>query len=159
MLHPYRVNDLRTQKERVKLPRGEGLLFDEETAGFLSRTWDIIDERTSFRQGDPIIEFDDLPGLVYLFGGVSPGNAWYNRSVKKSCFSLKISSLSDRELSRSLILMRGKPRFSEELKDCMKERGIDIDRYEVMGGVESPFAEEGEGDSLKVLARPISYDP
>jgi len=30
-----------------------------------------------FRPGDPILGFTDLPGLVYLLGGTSPGVCWY----------------------------------------------------------------------------------
>jgi hypothetical protein len=33
--------------------------------------------RFGFRPGDPILAIGDLPGVVYLLGGWSPGTSWY----------------------------------------------------------------------------------
>jgi hypothetical protein len=78
LFHPYRLSaPLFKQVELVPhLPKGSGLRFDSQTASFLSEI------NRLYRTGNPVVNqpvigLYDLPGLVYLLGGVSPGATWY----------------------------------------------------------------------------------
>lgn len=57
-------------------PRGETLVFERKTAGFISRVKSDLKEN-GFRKGAPVLAFYDFPGLVFLVGGISPGSSWY----------------------------------------------------------------------------------
>jgi hypothetical protein len=78
LLHPYcLLSPLFQQVERVHdLPRDSEQGFDSKTASFLSEITRIY-QTASPVVNQPVIALFDLPGLVYLLGGVSPGTAWY----------------------------------------------------------------------------------
>ena len=54
----------------------ERLRLDTSTADLVFRL-DAAMREKGFQTGDPIIALTDMPGLVYLLGGKSPGVPWY----------------------------------------------------------------------------------
>ena len=78
LFHPYRQQSpLFKQTETVShLPKGEGLKFDVPTAAFLTEITQLY-RAASPSPNQPIVALYDLPGLVYLLGGISSGTLWY----------------------------------------------------------------------------------
>lgn len=115
-------------------------------------------DREGYREGDPILGLTDLPGLVYLLGGVSPGVCWYishylpeNRGVETN-----LRNVSPEILARCWVLERESLRPNERLAAAWpKERGVAIPR-EVPGEFFWPWG-DGQGQPERVsLYRPAS---
>lgn len=104
---PYRlVQDLpaQTQPLAVRSPSFAGLKLDPPSAKFLEE-FDAILARSSFQPGRGVIALYDMPGLVYLSGGVSPGNPWYFTEDPDSKVSLSHWAATKMEHKSSLILI------------------------------------------------------
>jgi hypothetical protein len=65
--------------------------------------------KEGFTPGEPLIGVSDLPGLVYLLGGVSPGVGWYlgwNRDAVTASAREATHGLPDETLRRAWVLLR-----------------------------------------------------
>ena len=91
---PYRTTRLGSQERSVPdLPRARGLTFEPGVAQFLSELRALLD-RAGHRPGGALLVFHDLPGLVWLMQGVSPGEAWYySANPARTCAVLAHSRL------------------------------------------------------------------
>ena len=122
---PYRLNlDLFHQTEEVpQLPKLAGLKIEIQSKDFIQRINKIVQEKTNFIEGDPIIEIVDLPGIVYSLEGVSPGNSWYNpKYPNTNCYYLGVTNI--KALNKTLLFFYADERISEGFKNCINEHGI-----------------------------------
>ena len=111
------------------------LQVDPGTAVFVTELEKLL-AAGGFRPGDPLLAFYDLPGLVYLCGGVSPGAAWYypGRDIR-NCHALDITV---QPLHKACILVN-QP-LGEELKACLHEHGLAFpENYRLVGTVLSSY--------------------
>lgn len=115
-------------------------------------------DRAGYREGDPILGLTDLPGLVYLLGGVSPGVCWYishylpeNRGVETN-----LAQLRPEVLARCWVLERETLRPNERLDATWPgDRGVAIPRR-VQGEFFWPWG-DGEGQPERIfLYRPAA---
>ncbi|MBL4654391.1 MAG: hypothetical protein JKY33_01030, partial [Bacteroidia bacterium] len=122
---PYRLNsDLFHQTEEVlQLPKLEELKIETQSKDFILSINKIVQEKTKFSEGDPVIEIVDLPGIVYSLGGVSPGNSWYNpKYPNTNCYYLGVANI--KALNKTLLFFYADERISEGFKNCLNEQGI-----------------------------------
>lgn len=87
---------------------GEGRIYlDSERAEVIS-TSSMALRAAGFRRGDPLIAIGNLPGLVYLVGGWSPGTPWYyDTHVNSPQFVNRVlESLSPNVRDSSWVLLR-----------------------------------------------------
>lgn len=78
---PYRLaQDRLSQVEalNVRSSRVRGLKVDPQSKFFLEKVDTILAE-SDFKPGMGVIALYDMPGLVYLSDGFSPGDPWYQR--------------------------------------------------------------------------------
>jgi len=76
-LFSYRIGNVWNLHARLSAgPESGRLLVDKPTAELVRRLDGAMRQR-GFRSGDPILAFTDMPGLVHLLGGKSPGVPWY----------------------------------------------------------------------------------
>ena len=114
------------------------LQVDPATAAFVTQLEKLL-AAAGFRPGDPLLAFYDLPGLVYLCGGVSPGAAWYfpGRDVR-NCHALDLTA---QPLRKACILLN-QP-LSDEMKLCLHEHGLAFpENYRLVGTVFSSYKSE-----------------
>ena len=114
------------------------LQVDPATAAFVTKLEKLL-AAGGFRPGDPLLAFYDLPGVVYLCGGVSPGAAWYfpGRDAR-NCHAFDITS---QPLGKACILVN-QP-LGDELKSCLHEHGLAFpENYRLVGTVLSSYHSE-----------------
>ncbi|GAB2863286.1 hypothetical protein GCM10027044_24800 [Hymenobacter ruber] len=114
------------------------LQVDPGTVAFVTQLEKLLADG-GFQPGDPLLAFYDLPGLVYLCGGMSPGAAWYfpGRDAR-NCHALDITT---QPLSRACILLN-QP-LGDELKACLHEHGLAFpENYRLVGTVLSSYQSE-----------------
>lgn len=112
------------------------LWVDTGTAALVHRL-DSLLAQGGFRPGDPLLAFYDIPGLVYLCGGISPGAPWYfsHRDVR-NCHSI---GLSQQPLFKACILLN-QP-LSSDMKACLLAHGLHFpDNYRLVGQALSSFS-------------------
>jgi hypothetical protein len=105
------------------------LLVDSATAIFFNQMTHLL-AQGGFRPGDPILGLYDVPGLVYVSGGISPGMQWYfsNRDVR-TFHALDITKLP---IKKSYIIT-SRP-LDESTKEQLRARGINFPhQYSLVG--------------------------
>lgn len=114
------------------------LQVDPGTVEFVTQVEKLL-VAGGFRPGDPLLAFYDLPGLVYLCGGVSPGTAWYFPSRDaRNCHALDITT---QPLRKACILLN-QP-LGDKLKACLHEHGLAFpENYRLVGTVLSSYQSE-----------------
>ena len=68
--------------------------------------------KEGFRPGDPILGFTDLPGLVYLLGGTSPGVCWYMGMANQDPLAgirKNLGNISPETLRKAWLVIRANP--------------------------------------------------
>jgi hypothetical protein len=107
------------------------LLVDAGTVAYVTQLEKLL-AAGGFRPGDPLLAFYDLPGLVYLVGGVSPGASWYfARRDGRNCHALDLTRIP---LQKACILLN-QP-LGPELQSCLREHGMDFPQnYRLVGEV------------------------
>ncbi|MBI4931498.1 MAG: hypothetical protein HY841_12085 [Bacteroidetes bacterium] len=135
---PYRMNaPLTEQKFTVpELPAGNNIQFDYETSVFLKSITEKLKSHHALTKGQPIISIYNYPGLIYLLGGRSPGNAlyfdtgfanYYNSGYlfdydKSNCFFIRNSTMEN--LNKTVILIEQEFNVSQQLYECLNKKGI-----------------------------------
>ncbi|MDJ0660394.1 MAG: hypothetical protein QNJ42_13040 [Crocosphaera sp.] len=141
---PYRIvgNLLQqTKTTNLDLLPVQSLKFDPKTKRFLEELNTLI-EKTNFQKGTPIIGLYDMPGIVYIFGGISPGIPWYfgppYDSPSRNCFAL---TNSQTDKSKAILLINNKiDSINPQFLTCLKENGINFPRdYHQVGEVFNPY--------------------
>jgi len=122
---PYRLNsDLFHQTEDVsQLRKLVGLKIETQSKDFILSINKIVQEKTKFSEGDPVIEIVNLPGIVFSLGGVSPGNSWYSPKYSSTnCYYLRMTNVEI--LNKTLLFLYSDKRISGDFKNCLNEQGI-----------------------------------
>jgi len=153
---PYRVNTPLTEQQFTvqELPAGNTILFDYETSVFLKSTVEKLKNHNALIKSQPIISIYDYPGLIYLLGGFSPGNAlyfdsgfanYYNSGYlfdydRTNCFFILNSKMKN--LNKTVLLVEQKFGVSKELSECLTQKGICFpDKYFKADSVRIPREE------------------
>ncbi|QKG51629.1 hypothetical protein [Hymenobacter sp. BRD67] len=140
LLTPYNLSaTMAAQTEPLHAAGVTGRLqVDPATGAFVNQLEKLL-AAGGFRPGDPLLAFYDLPGLVYLCGGVSPGAAWYfSGNDARNCHALDLTA---QPLRKACILVN-QP-LSDELKACLHEHGLAFpENYRLVGSVLSSYHSE-----------------
>lgn len=101
-----------------------------------------------FHSGDPLIAIGDIPGVVYLVGGWSPGTAWYMASSirQKKYLLQQITNLPEDTRSRAFFLMR----LSSPISASQAEFLALLQRSEAVGSRIEGIDLEGDKQGLKL---------
>ncbi|MDM8560800.1 hypothetical protein [Candidatus Parabeggiatoa sp. HSG14] len=148
----YRLADDRiNQTESVDTFKALGTLkalshikLDIKTKQFFDELAEIIDTKTDFKPGDPIVAPYDLPGVVYALGGISPGIPWIIGEAKTSqgrnCEALSRTKLPN--LDRTLLLMQWQ--VYEEFYKCMFQQfnKWGILSFQKVGEIHNPYTNQ-----------------
>ena len=139
---PYRLTtSLFQQTTKVPgLPRGSDLFFDKPTADFLSQVSQLYQAASPIDR-QPIVALYDLPGLVYLLGGISPGAVWYSDEVGwRNVRSLPTpdKSLTATNQSHSIPFLLLPPQLSEDALEVLRSRLNYPQDYRLAGSVRRP---------------------
>jgi hypothetical protein len=129
------------QHKVSSLPKARGLLFDQETASFLTNVYHILYDKGQYESGEPILGLYNLNKIVYLMGGYSPGWIFYNKSENpiKDHHCLFIE-LADSDLKNSIIVTSED--IHPDLLNCMKTAGIDFpNQYVQLGSLLEPYTD------------------
>lgn len=117
----YRIGNVWALQARVGAgPESGQLLLDEPTAD-LVRELDHAMRLRDFQAGNPILALTDMPGLVYLLGGKSPGVPWYFGMSPRLAgpngefTKFVLASLPRETLEHSWILFRQKTSIPKDL--------------------------------------------
>lgn len=126
---------VQTQPLRAAGVRGT-LLLDPKSVAFIRQLEKTL-AQGGFKPGDPLLAFYDMPGLVYLCGGVSPGATWYFGGIDaRNCHALDITRQS---LVRACILLN-EP-LGPKMQRCLREHGLRFpEGYRLVGEVPSAWA-------------------
>ncbi len=108
ILHPFGVPTSLFSQTELLATSGDlrGLRVDWQTAQFFRVTRRFVLEDAGFYPGSPIIAAYDLPGLVYVLGGVSPGAPWFfadEPQQQLNCVELRSSRLN--KLRHAIVLV------------------------------------------------------
>ena len=80
--HPYRINGKLTELNlKFSNQKLSSLYTDSSTNYFLVRIENNIEQKTTFKNNIPCIDFCKIPGVVYAINGYTPRNAWFSRTV------------------------------------------------------------------------------
>lgn len=111
------------------------LQVDPRTLAFVTQLEKLLAEG-GFRPGAPLLAFYDMPGLVYLCGGISPGAAWYfHDRDARNCHALDLTA---QPLRKACVLL-SQP-LGAELKACLHEHGLAFpENYRLVGTVLSSY--------------------
>lgn len=124
---PYRAKNSGLCDVDWKIPAGGRLLLDAERAEVVLATSRVL-ETAGFRPGDPLIAVGNLPGLVYLVGGWSPGTVWYyDTHPNAKAFLLRaLQALPEPAKNSSWLLLRensGLWPVKNEILSLLKRKG------------------------------------
>lgn len=157
---PYRiVETMSHQTETINLDLFpiKSLKVDRQTKIFFEDLNDLM-EKAKYQTGDPIIALYDMPGIVYIFGGISPGIPWYfgppYDSPTRNCLALKNSQV---DKSKSILLINNKiESINPKFLTCLKDSGINFPTdYNKVGEVFNPyhkFYQKYNPDQEKVIS-------
>jgi len=145
---PYRQAASLTEQELpLEFAAGETMKLDATTREFVVAIRDVIAEKTSFRQGDPMIASDRMPGLVYVLGGRTPGAKWYVQTDPvRNCYNLSRAHTLDS--NRLIVLSPNAMKLHDGFVGCLQARGVDFPGgYVNLGSFEHPLG----GQRVSVL--------
>ena len=126
---PYRLNKPMTEQKFLvqELPIGNTIKFDFETSVFLNTIVKKLKSQHALMNAQPIISIYNYPGLTYLLGGVSPGNAWYfddgwQGNTRDNCFFVGNSKMTN--LDKTIFMIEEDKSISDEFRQCLNKKGI-----------------------------------
>jgi hypothetical protein len=99
LIWPYRLVDNRVTNSEplnVRSARLNGIKVDAQTKTFLE-AFDAIIAKSKFQPGDGMIMLYDMPGMVYMVGGYSPGEPWY--MIDESWYDTLLESMLTSKLA------------------------------------------------------------
>jgi len=80
---PYRSEVPEHSQVEWSIPEQGRIRLDAERAEVVKAADQVL-RRAGFQPGDPVVAIGNLPGLVHLVGGWSPGTPWYYDTHPKS---------------------------------------------------------------------------
>lgn len=124
--HPYRLNTNylnQNQSVAIGIPSST-IQVDAQTKQFIEKTKKVL-YRHDFKQGNDLIGFFHLNGLVFSVGGRSPGAAWYLSGIAgaKQANSLGLKQIPQERLLKAWFVISENDR--ESLPD-FSEFGINF---------------------------------
>ena len=158
---PYNLADKLYRQTAVleRPPMVRGLNVDPPTKQFFDEVQSLL-RRGDYAEGDRILGLYNLPGLVHLMGGVSPGQPTYwAHEPARNCHALRES---DPAATRTFVIVNREIKEIEpEFLTCMHEAGVLFpERYVELGTVYDPYIEGafcGHKQWVKVFA-PITVE-
>ncbi|TGE15558.1 hypothetical protein [Hymenobacter elongatus] len=119
-----------------KTPATTVLQLDPKTASFMGELEQAM-QQSGFKPGMPVVALYDMPGLVYMLGGISPGNPWlFGHLDLRNCDALAKTKM---DLSKAFVLVNEKP--GEKMLQCMNSSGIPFpEGYTVVRRLLSPYS-------------------
>lgn len=122
--NPYRIpGTLLSQQMDVVLKTGDRLMLDEMTASSILNYEKQLKTIKGYREGDPMVVLNGIPGFIYLAQSGVVSNAWmkigYNESI---CYNLKHCKRED--LERLVVMAASSASIDADLISCLKERGV-----------------------------------
>lgn len=145
-----------------QFPPLRNIKLDSNTLGFLEAVHKTL-RQAGYRKGDTLIPLYDLPGLVYLLEGVSPGNAWYNsypKSVEENCAGLALAG--EKALKGAYFLVNKK--IERPMRACLQRYGLKPGQTHLLVGkipfIFASFYNAGYyTDSLEIYAPAVRIQP
>jgi hypothetical protein len=151
---PYQANGVLklTEPTDIGMPV-TSLKLDVETSRFYREIRRAARE-SGFREGDDLLAFFDMPGLVFAMGGKSPGCTWYFGNYYPGCndaIEYLLGFVSPERLKRAFVLQSSD---NQKLPD-LEKFGIKFPReYVLCGGFLFP------GTNSKILLwKPQNFKP
>ena len=137
--HHYRLNKHLKyyNKPLSDLPIPNNIKVDEDTYALVKDLQTTLVNH-KFEKGQAIIGMYKIAGLVYLLGGVSPGDPWYN-SVNPlgACRKIKESKL---DYKHAYFLEDLKHTQNKEFITCLNEIGVQFPQnYECVDTIANPY--------------------
>lgn len=104
---PFRNRPPAECTEKWEIPGAGRVGLDSTQKDLLSRLQTELKAR-GFRPGDPIVAIGDMPGIVYLLGGWSPGTSWYFAATPQQWGYVRavLSAVPEKARARSWVLIR-----------------------------------------------------
>ena len=122
--NPYRLNmpsSLQTESTRLGEHQAE-VLLDPDTKYFFEHLKAMAREN-GFAEGDDILAFFNMPGVVFALGGRSPGGTWFNAGYSgdtaSNAFLLSLTRLD--RIRNAFLLLKGSP---DKVKPLLGRFGI-----------------------------------
>jgi hypothetical protein len=135
---PYLLAEpLHKQTVPVQYPETvAGLKVDSATSQAFNELHRVL-HSNGFREGDPIIGLYNVPGYVYMVGGVSPGSpTFFTGRNARSCVAL---ARSRADLDRAFVLITRQ--LDAGLDTCMQRAGLDFpNAYRELDRVYNPYS-------------------
>ncbi|MDU0370364.1 hypothetical protein ACFPAF_08180 [Hymenobacter endophyticus] len=95
------------------------LQLDAKTAAFMGDLKQTM-KQAGFEPGMPVVAMYDMPGLVYMLDGISPGNPWiFGQLDLRNCDALAKTRM---DVTKAFLLVNEKP--GPELLTCMASHGM-----------------------------------
>jgi hypothetical protein len=112
---PFRCRPLAECQEWWRIPGAGQVGLDSDQKKLLDQLQLELDAR-GFRPGDPILAIGDMPGIVYLMGGWSPGTSWYFAATQQQWGYVRavLSSIPEETRARSWVLIRENSPLNEQ---------------------------------------------
>lgn len=140
LLHPYRLpSSGLAQDHEIHEPAGlRGLWVDELTAGFLEEVRRAGAGTSVLDEGEPVLGFYDVPGLVYVLGGTSPGLPWYFSTDEWQpaiCYGLQRAAARVAEAELVLLTRPLLP----ETRRCLADLGVEPEGLQIVAEIVNPY--------------------
>lgn len=104
---PFRTQPPEACRELWKIPGAGTVQLDVSQRELLGQLQARLGA-AGFRPGDPLVAIGDMPGVVYLLGGWSPGTCWYFASTpqQEPYVRAVLGAVSAEVRSRSFVVIR-----------------------------------------------------
>jgi len=141
----YECDDLTQQRIELKeFPDLAGIKLDNRTAAFFRHSAFFL-RSAGYKEGDPIISFYDLPGLVYAMRGVSPGQAWFVNWPHRdgiNAYYLKKVDLS--KAPRVFLVSSCAACIQKKVLTTLADEGLPPPSFKLIGKMPSPLPHQEE---------------
>jgi len=156
VFYPHNTTPLLEQTEKTTLsPTIAGLMLDHKTAAYLIDTSQIL-KKNGFEPGDPVLTLFDAPGLAYALQARIPGGPWYRDSQAEINEALyRISTIIPPGKNRFFVVVTNEQNSAyptPRLMLALKNRGIDLKSYRLIGVTYHPFLYWGDGRNSYIYA-------
>jgi hypothetical protein len=151
--HSYRIGNVWEANIPVASGKEAGQLrLSRDMAAFTDAFCAEL-QANGFREGSPVVGISDLPGLVYLAGGTSPGVPWFfghHPSHAKSFITKVLSSLPEDVLARTWVFRRSGTLLPGSVESFWPTAStVPVPRK--VGGV-SGYVWEGKKEEVEIFA-------
>jgi len=121
---PFRIRSLSECRENWKIPGGGSVRVDPNQKKLLQQLQSRLG-MAGFRPGDPIVAIGDMPGVVYLLGGWSPGTCWYFANTPQQEFYVRavLGAVPKEIRGRSFLILRENSPLFERRRTLLKLTG------------------------------------